>query len=77
MPCPRALGVNATYRVTGKSKNTILKLLADAGEACAAFQDQAMRGLRCKRLECDEIWSFVGTKQKNVTEDHPDGFGDC
>lgn len=71
------MGVNATSRITGKSKNTILKLLADAGEACAAYQDQAMRGLRCKRLECDEIWSFVGAKQKNVTEDHPDGFGDC
>ncbi len=71
------VGVNATSRVTGKSKNTILKLLADVGEACAAFQDQAMRGLRCKRLECDEIWSFVGAKQKKVTEYHSDGFGDC
>ena len=71
------MGVNATARVTGKSKNTILKLLADVGEACAAYQDRAMRSLRCKRLECDEIWSFVGAKQKNVTGDHPEGFGDC
>lgn len=71
------MGANATSRVTGKSKNTVLKLLADVGEACAAYQDKAMRNLRCKRVECDEIWSFVGAKQKNVTEDHPEGFGDC
>lgn len=71
------MGVNATARVTGKSKNTILKLLVDVGEACAAYQDKAMRNLRCKRIECDELWSFVGAKQKNVTEDHPEGYGDC
>lgn len=71
------MGVNAVSRVTGKSKNTILKLLADVGEACALYQDKAMRNLHCKRLECDEIWSFVGAKQKNVKEDHPDGYGDC
>lgn len=71
------MGVNATARVTGKSKNTILKLLEDVGTACAAYQDRVMYGLRCNRLECDEIWSFVGAKAKNVTEDHPEEFGDC
>lgn len=71
------MGVNATARVTGKSKNTILKLLADVGEACAAYQDRAMRNLGCKRVEIDEIWSFVGAKQKNVADEHPDGYGDC
>lgn len=71
------MGINATARVTSKSKNTILKLLKDVGEACAAYQDRAMRNLTCKRVECDEIWSFVGAKQKNVTEEHPEGFGDC
>lgn len=71
------MGVNAAARVTGKSKNTILKLLADVGEACAAYQDRAMTNLPCKRIECDEIWSFVGAKQKNVKDDHPEGFGDC
>lgn len=73
------MGVNATARVTGTSKNTILKLLADVGEACAAYQDRVMRGLRCDRLECDELWSFVGAKQKNVqakNEAHAD-YGDC
>ncbi len=71
------MGINATARVTGKSKNTILKLLADVGEACALYQDRVMRNLKCQRIECDEVWSFVGAKQKNVTDEHPEGFGDC
>lgn len=58
------MGVNAACRITGASKNTALKLLADAGEACAAYQDEKMHNLTCKRVECDEIWSFVGMKQK-------------
>ena len=73
------MGVNATVRVTGKSKNTVLKLLADVGEACALYQDRAMNNLQCTRIECDEIWSFVGAKQKNVRKDKEshDEFGDC
>jgi IS1 family transposase len=71
------MGVNAACRITGKSKNTVLKLLADVGRACALYQDQAMRNLACKRIECDEIWSFVGAKAKNVKAEHPDGYGDC
>ncbi len=68
-------GINAATRITGASKNTVLKLLADAGEACAKYQDEAMRNLTCKRVECDEIWSFVGMKQKNVPEELQDTFG--
>ena len=56
------VGINATVRMTGKSKNTVLKLLADVGEACALYQDQAMRNLTIKKLQVDEIWSFVGMK---------------
>lgn len=70
-------GINAACRITGASKNTVLKLLAEVGRACALYQDNALRNLKCKRIECDEIWSFVGAKAKNVTEDHPEGFGDC
>lgn len=69
------MGINAATRITGASKNTVLKLLADAGEACAKYQDEAMRNLTCKRVECDEIWSFVGMKQKNVPEELQDTFG--
>jgi IS1 family transposase len=73
------MGVNAAARVTGTSKNTVLKLMADVGEACALYQDRVMNDLHCFRIECDEIWSFVGAKQKNVRKDkesHAE-FGDC
>ena len=71
------VGINATVRMTGKSKNTILKLLADTGAGCAAYQDQAMRGLTIKRVQVDEIWSFVGMKQKNAPVGNTEGYGDC
>jgi len=53
-------------RMTGVSINTVSKLLVDAGEACAAFHDEAVRGVKAKRVQCDEIWSFTYAKQKNV-----------
>jgi IS1 family transposase len=60
------MSINATCRTTGAAKNTVLKLLADVGEACAAYQDRVMRNLQCKRVQCDEIWSFVAMKEKSV-----------
>ena len=73
------MGINAACRVTGASKNTVLKLLADVGQACALYQDQAMRNLTVKQLQVDEIWSFIGSKQKNVPADSDPtlGLGDC
>lgn len=70
--------INSTCRVTCASKNTVLKLLAEVGEACALYQDRVMVGLTCKKVECDEIWSFVGMKEKNVPEEVKGvfGFGD-
>jgi IS1 family transposase len=59
--------LRATSRVCGVSINTVTKLLVEAGEACAAYQDRMFRNLNCKRIECDEIWAFVYAKQKNVT----------
>jgi hypothetical protein len=56
--------VNATCRVTGAAKNTVLKLLAEIGEACAKYHDEHVRGVAARRVQCDEIWSFVGMKQK-------------
>ena len=58
--------IRATVRLTGIAKNTVTKLLVDVGAACEAYQKKALRGLRCRRVQCDEIWSFVGCKQKNV-----------
>ena len=71
------VGINAATRMTGKSKNTILKPLADAGQACALYQDQAMRNLTIKKVQVDEIWSFVGMKQKNAPIENAEGYGDC
>lgn len=61
--------INSTCRVTRASKNTVLKLLSEVGEACALYQDRVMVGLTCKKVQCDEIWSFVGMKEKNVPEE--------
>ena len=70
-------GINAITRMVGTSKPTVLKLLADLGQVCLAYHDRRVRGLHSKRIECDEIWSFVGAKQKNVREEKmADGWGD-
>ncbi len=73
------MGVNAACRAAGASKNTVLKLLADVGTACAMYQDRTMRGLKLTDIQCDEIWSFIGMKAKNVPADADPalGLGDC
>src|SRR5579872_3560142 len=69
--------VRSTARMTGVSKPTILKLLADLGTECAAFHNAHVRNLRAQRIQCDEIWQFVGAKQKNVSpEKRAQGWGD-
>src|SRR5690242_8680261 len=67
------LSVRAVARLTGTSKNTVLRLLVDLGDFCSIYQDHMLRGLACKRIEADEIWSFCGAKQRNATKD---GQGD-
>ncbi len=58
--------IRATGRLTGTSMNTVLKLLVDLGELCSIYQDHKLRNLASKRIQCDEIWSFCGAKQKQV-----------
>ncbi|MEX2506884.1 MAG: IS1 family transposase [Pseudohongiellaceae bacterium] len=53
-------------RITGVSINTVTKLLVDAGAVCAKFHDEAVMGVKAKRIQCDEIWSFCYAKAKNV-----------
>jgi IS1 family transposase len=60
--------IRAIERMTGCSKHTVSKLLIDAGNACADYQDKAFRDLTCKRIQVDEIWSFTYAKQKNVAD---------
>ena len=56
--------IRATCRITSASKNTVIKLLVDLGEMCSIYQDHVLRNLPTRRVECDEIWSFVGAKQR-------------
>lgn len=67
--------IRSTARMCGCSKNTVVKLLADIGTACSAYQDMAMRNLGCKRLQVDEIWSFVGCKENRKTEEEKGKLG--
>ena len=55
-------------RVAGVSFNTVAKLLADAGEACSAYQDETVRNVAVQRVQCDEIWSFCYAKAKNLAK---------
>jgi IS1 family transposase len=67
--------IRATCRMTGVAKNTVVKLLADLGDACLSYQDENLRGLHCQRIQCDEIWSFCYAKAKNVPSEHKGEFG--
>jgi IS1 family transposase len=58
--------IRAVTRLTGASKNTILKLLIDAGKACHAYHDAHVRNVKARRVQVDEIWSFTYAKEKNV-----------
>jgi IS1 family transposase len=60
--------IRAITRLTGASKNTVIKLVVDAGNAASWYQDRVFRNLTCKRLQVDEIWNFVYAKQKNVAK---------
>lgn len=70
--------LRATARIADVSRNTVDKLLRDVGAACLEHQDKHLVNLPCKRIEVDEIWSFVGCKQKNVPAEmkHVFGIGD-
>lgn len=72
------MSMRAITRVTGCSINTVTKLLIETGTACAAYQESAIRGIKAKRVQCDEIWSFCHSKQKNVAPEHEGilGYGD-
>ena len=60
--------IRAVTRLTGASKNTVIKLMIDAGKACAAYHDEHVRNLKTRRVQVDEIWSFTYAKQKNVAK---------
>ncbi len=60
------MSIRSTVRITGAAKNTITKLLVDLGDACSAYQHATLCDLTSVTFECDEIWNFVGMKDKNI-----------
>ncbi len=72
------MSIRAITRLTGVSKNTVAKLLIDAGRVCAAYHDANVRDVKAARIQVDEIWSFTYAKQKNVAtaKEAPEGAGD-
>lgn len=61
--------IRSTVRITGAAKNTIVALLRNIGAACLAHHDECVRGVECKEVQCDEIWSFCGSKDKNTSDE--------
>src|SRR5579863_5270711 len=59
--------IRSTVRMTGVAKKTVMRLLCEVGSFCLEYQDAAFRNLQCKRIQVDEMWSFVYAKEKNVT----------
>jgi len=67
--------IRSTVRITEAAKNTVTKLLVELGHACWEYQNQTLRGLTSEHVQCDEIWSFVGCKEKNLSEGRRGEFG--
>jgi IS1 family transposase len=69
--------LRSVSRMTGIARNTITKLLVDLGEACMQYHDAHVRNVKVRRLQCDEIWAYVGAKAKNVSLEKKEiGWGD-
>lgn len=67
--------MRSTCRITGAARETVTKLLVDLGKACAQYHDKFVRNVACKRIECDEVWSFCHAKEKNVPEEFKGQYG--
>ncbi|MDQ3564814.1 MAG: hypothetical protein M3436_11945 [Pseudomonadota bacterium] len=74
-PMVEGMSIRAIARMTGASKKTIVKLLAEAGKSIHRVPDQVFRNLTCKRIQCDEVWSFCYAKEKNVPPSKKGVFG--
>ncbi len=69
--------IRSTSRITGVARNTVTKLLVDLGQACMVYHDHYVRQLTVHRLQCDEIWAYVGAKARNVSAAKKEiGWGD-
>src|SRR5271157_4099814 len=73
------MSIRSITRLMNVGKNTVIRLKIDAGKACVAYHDEHVRGLKSKRIQVDEVWSFIYAKQKNVASaaSAPEGAGDA
>jgi IS1 family transposase len=69
-------GIRQIERMTGVHRDTIMRLGVRVGQGCAALLDGKMRGLACQHLEFDEVWGFIGKKQRHVRPDDDPEYGD-
>jgi len=80
-PLAEGSSIRSIERITGVHRDTIMRLGVQVGQGCQSLQDQKMRGLSCRHLEFDELWGFIGKKEKRVRpEDNPtlgDGWTFC
>jgi len=60
--------IRSTERMTGIHRDTIMRLMGSVGQACERIMDEKMRDLPCKHIQLDEIWCYVGKKQRHVKE---------
>lgn len=67
--------IRSTCRMTGADLKTVLKLLVNVGKACKEYQDKSLRNLSCKKIQCDEVWSFCHAKEKNVPAEFKGQYG--
>src|SRR4051812_37229841 len=72
--------IRSTVRLTGASKKAVMRLLVEAGEVCEAYQRDVFQNLLTRRVQLDEVWTFLHCRRTNVTpeiaREHPDA-GDC
>ena len=71
------ISIRSVERITGLHRDTILRVLATVGEGCERMLEQRIRKLPVRDVQCDELWGFVGCKEKHKTEEHPASFGDA
>jgi hypothetical protein len=68
--------IRYTVRMTGVAKKTVVRLLVEVGDVCAAYQNEVFQNLKCRRLQLDELWAWIYCKEKHRTEkiakEHPD-----
>lgn len=67
--------IPATVRTTGVAKNIATKLLVELGQACSEYQDEKLRRLTCRRVQCDDIWVFCHAKAAHIPYEHEGEFG--